>query len=154
MYGVSKIHSEQNVMLITFPDASYSPEGLARHLQVFADQNIVVDMISQSAPHGTNIDFSFTTEDANLSAVMKALPALKAADGTAPLFSSGYSKVNLFGEEMVTSCGVAARALSALAKAGIDISLITTSDLDISLLIRSEDEDAALDVLNRAFALA
>ena len=54
---------------------------------------------------------------------------------------------------MVTSCGVAARALSALADAGIEIVLITTSDLDISLLVRQQDEDAALEALHAAFAL-
>ena len=43
---------------------------------------------------------------------------------------------------MVTSCGVGARALAALAGASIEIVLITTSDLDISLLIRQQDEDA------------
>jgi len=61
--------------------------------------------------------------------------------------------LNLFGEEMVTSCGVAARALSALAKAEIEVLLITTSDLDISLLVRSENEDAALELLSQTFAL-
>ncbi len=153
MYGVTKITSDQNIMLITFPDAKYTPESLGGHLQIFADLGIVVDMISQSAPHGTNIDFSFTTDSENLAAVMKALPAAKTDAGTAPLISSGYSKLNLFGEDMVTSCGVAARALSALAKEKIEISLITTSDLDISLLLRSEDEDTALTVLTAAFAL-
>ncbi len=153
MYGVSKISSDQNVMLITFPDAAYAPDSLAKHLQVFADLSIVVDMISQSAPHGTSIDFSFTTSEDNLAAVMKALPAAKSGASVPPLISSGYSKVNLYGEEMVTSCGVAARALTALSQAGIEISLITTSDLDISLLLRSENEDAALDALRAAFRL-
>ena len=69
------------------------------------------------------------------------------------LVSGGYSKINLFGEEMVTSCGVAARALAALDGAGIEIVLITTSDLDISLLIRQQDEDTALDALHKAFAV-
>ena len=153
MYGVSKISNDQNIMLITFPDAAFSPDGLARHLQVFADLGIVVDMISQSAPHGTNIDFSFTTSADNFAAVMKALPAVKMDDGAVPLISSGYSKLNLFGEEMVTCCGVAARALGALARAGIEVVLITTSDLDISLLLRSEDEDAADAALRAAFEL-
>ena len=80
---------------------------------------------------------------------MKALPA--AATATPPLVSGGYRKSNLCGEEMVTSCGVAARALAALAGAGIEIVLITTSDLDISLLIRQQDEDTALDALHKAF---
>ena len=144
MYGVSKINSEQNIMLTTFPGAQYSAQSLAEHLDVFAKAGIVVDMICQSAPRGAAVDFSFTTSYDNFAAVMKANP---------PLVSGGYSKINLFGEEMVTSCGVAARALAALSGANVEIVLITTSDLDISLLIRQQDEDAALDALHKAFAV-
>ena len=163
MYGVSKISSEQNIMLTTFPGAQYSAQSLAEHLDVFAKAGIVVDMICQSTPRGSAVDFSFTTSYDNFAAVMKALPA--AAKANPPLVSGGYSKINLFGEEMVTSCGVAARALNALAMAGIaqalaalagagiEIVLITTSDLDISLLIRQQDEDTALDALHKAFAV-
>ena len=151
MYGVSKITSEQNIMLTTFPGAQYSAKSLAAHLDVFARAGIVVDMICQSAPRGEAVDFSFTTSYANFAAVMKALP--EAAKVHPPLISGGYSKINLFGEEMVTSCGVASRALSALAGENIEIALITTSDLDISLLIRQQDEDAALAALTKAFGL-
>lgn len=151
MYGVSKITSEQNIMLTTFPGAQYSAKSLAEHLDVFARAGIVVDMICQSAPRGEAVDFSFTTSYANFAVVMKALP--EAAKVHPPLISGGYSKINLFGEEMVTSCGVASRALSALAGENIEIALITTSDLDISLLIRQQDEDAALAALTKAFGL-
>ena len=151
MYGVSKITSEQNIMLTTFPGAQYSAKSLAEHLDVFARAGIVVDMICQSAPRGEAVDFSFTTSYANFAAVMKALP--EAAKVHPPLISGGYSKINLFGEEMVTSCGVASRDLSALAGENIEIALITTSDLDISLLIRQQDEDAALAALTKAFGL-
>ena len=152
MYGVSKISSEQNIMLTTFPGAQYNAQSFGNvfyNKDMFAKAGIVVDMICQSAPRGTAVDFSFTTSYDNFAAVMKALPA--AAKANPPLVSGGYSKINLFGEEMVTSCGVAARALAALAGANIEIVLITTSDLDISLLIRQQDEDAALEALHKAF---
>ena len=151
MYGVSKISSEQDILLTTFPGAQYSAQSLAEHLNVFAKAGIVVDMICQSAPRGDSVDFSFTTSYDNFDAVMKDIPA--AAKANPPLISGGYSKINLFGEEMVTSCGVAARALAALAEAGVEIALITTSDLDISLLVRQQDEDAALNALTAAFEL-
>ena len=151
MYGVSKISSEQDIRLTTFPGAQDSAQSLAEHLNVFAKAGIVVDMICQSAPRGDSVDFSFTTSYDNFAAVMKAIPA--AAKANPPLISGGYSKINLFGEEMVTSCGVAARALAALAEAGVEIALITTSDLDISLLVRQQDEDAALNALTAAFEL-
>lgn len=151
MYGVSKISSEQNIMLTTFPGAQYSAQSLAEHLDVFAKAGIVVDMICQSAPRGSEVDFSFTTSYDNFTAVMVALP--DAVKSNPPLISGGYSKINLFGEEMVTSCGVAARALQALAQVNVEVVLITTSDLDISLLVRQQDEDVALDALNKAFSL-
>lgn len=151
MYGVTKITSEQNIMLTTFPGAQYSAQSLAEHLDVFAKAGIVMDMICQSAPRGSEVDFSFTTSYDNFTAVMVALP--DAVKSNPPLISGGYSKINLFGEEMVTSCGVAARALQALAKASVEVALITTSDLDISLLVRQQDEDVALEALHTAFAL-
>ena len=91
MYGVSKINSEQNIMLTTFPGAQYSAQSLAEHLDVFAKAGIVVDMICQSAPRGAAVDFSFTTSYDNFAAVMKALPA--AAKANPPLVSGGYSKM-------------------------------------------------------------
>ena len=122
MYGVSKITSEQDILLTTFPGAQYSARSLADHLEVFAKAGIVLDMICQSAPRGAEVDFSFTTGYQNFAAVMAALPE-------------------------------AARALQALAEVGVEIALITTSDLDISLLVRQQDEDTALAALRRAFAL-
>ena len=151
MYGVSKITSEQNIMLTTFPSAQYSAKNLADHLGAIAKAGIVVDMISQSVPRGDKLDFSFTTSYDNFGAVMQALPA--AAKKDPPLISGGYAKINLYGEDMVTSCGVAARALAALAEINVAIVLITTSDLDISLLLNDEDEDAALAALQKAFEL-
>ena len=153
MYGVSKINIEPSLMMISVQDAAFKGNTMARYLQIFADTGVVVDMISQSAPHGTSMDFSFTASSSDLPLVMKAISAanLDKDAKASPLISVGYSKLNLFGEEMVTSCGVAARALAALAGAGIEIVLITTSDLDISLLIRQQDEDTALDALHKAF---
>lgn len=153
MNGVTKIKSEQNVMMITFTDADCRT-SLSEALQLFAENGVVVDMICQSAPRGASIDFSFTTNTDYFETAMKTIKAYQAAAGAAvPLISSGYSKINLFGEEMVTSCGVAARALTALADAQIDVALITTSDLDISLLVREENEDMALAALCSAFAI-
>ena len=110
MYGVSKINIEPSLMMISVQDVEFKGNSLARYLQIFADTGVVVDMISQSAPHGTTMDFSFTASASDLPLVMKAISAanLDKDAKASPLISVGYSKLNLFGEEMVTSCGVAA----------------------------------------------
>ena len=147
MYGVSKINIETELMMISVQDVAFRGNSLSRYLDIFAETGVVVDMISQSAPHGTTIDFSFTASSSDLPLVMKAISAanLDKDAKASPLISVGYSKLNLFGEDMVTSCGVA--------MAGIEVLLITTSDLDISLLVHAENEDAAYEALKKAYEL-
>lgn len=151
MNGVTRISSEQDVMMITFTEAD-TASALADALTAFAQKGVVVDMICQSAPRAATIDFSFTMPASYFEFAMQTISEYRTGAGSAPLISSGYSKINLFGEEMVTSCGVAALALRTLRDAGIEVVLITTSDLDISLLVRGENEDSALNVLRQAFA--
>ena len=146
MYGVSKISIETSLMMISVQDVEFKGNSLARYLQIFADNGVVVDMISQSAPHGTTIDFSFTASSSDLPLVMKAI-------SVANLDKDAKASPLISGEEMGTSCGVAARALNALAMAGIEVLLITTSDLDISLLVHAENEDAAYEALKKAYEL-
>lgn len=59
MYGVSKINIETDLMMISVQDVVFRGNSLSRYLDIFAETGVVVDMISQSAPHGTTIDFSF-----------------------------------------------------------------------------------------------
>ena len=75
MYGVSKINIETDLMMISVQDVVFRGNSLSRYLDIFAETGVVVDMISQSAPHGTTIDFSFTASSSDLPLVMKAISA-------------------------------------------------------------------------------
>lgn len=151
MYGVSKIAVAENVMLIGFPQTD--AQFMAKVLGELATAEVVVDMICQTAPAGGGIMFSFTASASYFDVILRTLSNARQEHNPAPMISGGYSKINLFGEEMVDSVGVAARALAALSMATVEISMITTSDLDISLLVRSEDEDVAYKVLKAAYEL-
>lgn len=147
MYGVSRITSADDVMLISYADADAL--FMTRTLNALALAGVVVDMISQTAPLGKSIRFSFTAPYSHFEAAIKALGGEDKP--FSPMVSGGYAKINLFGEEMVDSVGVAARALATMNAGNIDISLITTSDLDISLLVRQEDLDVAVQLLRDAY---
>ncbi len=151
MHGVSKITSTDDMMLISLSDADVAFMG--KTLRDLAGAGVVVDMISQSAPLGGSICFSFTAPYSYFDAALKAIGPEGGVKGPRPMVSGGYAKLNLFGEEMVDSVGVASRALDTLLKAKMDISLITTSDLDISLLVRQEDADVATEKLKQVFEL-
>ena len=103
MNGVTRISSEQDVMMITFTEAD-TASALADALTAFAQKGVVVDMICQSAPRAATIDFSFTMPASYFESAMQTISEYRTGAGSAPLISSGYSKINLFGEEMVTSC--------------------------------------------------
>ena len=80
-------------MMISVQDAEFKGNTMARYLQIFADTGVVVDMISQSAPHGTSMDFSFTAaSSSDLPLVMKAISAanLDKDAKASPLISVGY----------------------------------------------------------------
>lgn len=152
MYGVSKISTEENVMLISF--SNVEARFMSDVLNCLAAGGVVVDMISQTAPYGSKIHFSFTAPYSFFDTALKAISASGLSKSVSPMISGGYSKINLFGEEMVDSVGVAAKALDALAGEQLEIAMITTSDLDISLLLRSEDMDIACAALKKVYALA
>ena len=115
MYGVSKINIETDLMMISVQDVVFRGNSLSRYLDIFAETGVVVDMISQSAPHGTTIDFSFTASSSDLPLVMKAISAqIWIRTPRLSLISVGYSKLNLFGLRIWSPAAVAARALNAL----------------------------------------
>lgn len=151
MHGVSKITTGENIMLISFQGVQ--PRFLAGLLNALAEAGVVVDMISQTAPLGGKINVGFTASYACFDTALKAISASGLTKDASPLISGGYSKINLYGEEMVDSVGVAARALRALDEKNIEIAMITTSDLDISLLVRNEEEDVACSALATAYGL-
>ena len=155
MYGVSKITVEPGVMMISVQDAAFSAGSLARYLQIFADTGIVVDMISQSAPHGTRPGLQLHRIQQRPAPGHESHLGRQAGPRRQgrPSHQRGLLQAEPLWRGDVASCGVAARALSALASAGIEVHLITTSDLDISLLVRSENEDAAYDALRKAYEL-
>lgn len=154
MNGVSKITITDDVALITINKAPASVRLLASILGEFSDTGINIDMISHAAPQGqyTSLSFSILSED-----LVKALnltarfadthPTIK------PLVSNGNCKIQLYGEEMADMPGVAAAAMKAIAAADVDISIITTSSVDISILVANADKNSTVAALKKQFGL-
>lgn len=149
MNGVSRISSDENIMLVSFNDAN--PGQFPAILNAMAEAGVVVDMISQTPSLGKEVRFSFTASTTYFNAALKALGSMEGKVKSKPLISGGYSKLNLFGEEMVHQPGVAARAITCLFDSGIEICMVSTSELDISILVRSEDVDLALQALEKCY---
>lgn len=154
MNGVSNITVTEDVALVTFSRLPCDPKHIAEIFSLFAQEKLNIDMISQTAPQGRHIDLSFTLACEDLPKALEQINKLRnALSSLHPMVSSGHCKIQLYGEEMRQMHGVAAAALAALAKTSADLTLITTSDVDISLLIPNTFSDEVIRALEMEFSV-
>jgi aspartate kinase len=146
---------------ITKDEALISVLGVAdkpgTSLEIFsriAAKNISVDMIVQNVGESGKADISFTVPrnelDAALEAVREAV-ALVGADGVQS--DDSVAKVSVVGLGMAKQTGVAQKMFRALAEAGINIQMITTSEIKISVLVSRDQSQQALRIVHAAFNL-
>lgn len=154
MNGVSNLTVTEQVSLVFFESLPANGESLSLLFHALSHEGVNIDMISQSAPRAHSVSLSFTISDDDLVKTLRICNDLsRENEGLKPMVSSCNCKIQLYGAEMATTPGVAAKALSALYTSGVEVQLITTSEVDISCLLSRIDVDGALDALRLAFAL-
>src|ERR671919_169691 len=150
--GVPHDTSEAKVTLVRVPD---KPGIAARVMRGIAERGVNVDMIVQNVSHGGTTDISFTVPKADLAGAMNVLRGLQEEVGAAEVVAdSDIAKVSLVGAGMKSSPGVAAAMFEALAEAGVNIEMISTSTIRISCVIRSSDVGVAVRAVHDRFHLS
>lgn len=134
----------------------YDRPGIAYKLfKALADEKVNVDMIVQSAMRDERNDISFTCTQGDLkkalAVVERLLPEL-GADGFTG--DDGVAKVSIVGAGMASNPGVAALMFEALAEEGINLEMISTSEIKISCIIKAEEAKKAVQALHKKFNLA
>jgi aspartate kinase len=151
--GVAHDRSEAKVTVVGVPD---KVGQAARIFVAVADAQINLDMIVQnvSAAATGRTDISFTLPRADGQTAMAALAQLQQEVGFDALqYDDQIGKVSLVGAGMRTHPGVSARLFEAIAAAGVNIDMISTSEIRISVVVDEVDVDAAVTAAHRAFAL-
>ena len=115
---------------------------------------INVDMVVQNiSPNGKETDLTFTIKNDDLNKTKKIITENKKIRYRKLLFEKNVSKVSIVGVGMVTTPGVTFRMFKALAKEGINIQVISTSEIKISVLINTRYIKKALKILHKEFRL-
>lgn len=152
---VTGVVCDHNVAKIGLFNVMDKP-GIAYTLfKELANEKINVDMIIQSAMRDERNDISFTCSTDDLKKALAVVDRLQAdigADGYT--FGEGVAKVSIVGAGMVSNPGVAAEMFEALFKEGINIDMISTSEIKVSCIIRDEDAKKAVIALHKKFNLA
>jgi aspartate kinase len=148
--GAAIVKDEARVSLDGVPD---EPGISHRVFSAIADQNIVVDMIGQNAGQGGKATIGFTVLANELPTTLAVLRPLANELGATVEHEEEVSKVSIVGTGMRTHTGVAEKMFAALAAAGVNMKMITTGDIKISVLVAKEDNVKALRAVHQAFQL-
>jgi aspartate kinase len=151
--GVAHDRSEAKITVLGVPD---EPGEAARIFQAVTDAEINLDMIVQNiSTHGSSrTDISFTLPKDDGVAAMAALQKVQESVGfEGLLFDDHVGKVSLIGAGMRSHPGVAATFFAALGQAGVNIEMISTSEIRISVVCRDTDLDVAVRAIHDAFEL-
>ena len=151
--GVAHDRSEAKVTVVGVPD---KPGKAAAILEAVANAEINLDMIVQNVSAAATglTDVSITLPKTDGKTAIKALEKVQAEVGFESLqYDDQIGKVSLIGAAMRSHPGVSARFFSALAAAGVNIEMISTSEIRISVVTRAEDVDTAVRAVHTAFGL-
>jgi aspartate kinase len=149
--GVALAKDEARITLENIPDQPGSSHALFSQL---AASGIAVDMIVQNVGQGGRADISFTVPADDLTGaldVSNQVARQLAATGVS--HDAELAKVSVVGVGMEREEGVAGRMFTALSAAGINVRMITTSEIKISVLVDKKDAQAAVQAVHRAFGL-
>jgi aspartate kinase len=130
------------------------PGSAAKVFRALADANIIVDMIVQNVGRHGIANLTFTVPQADTTRAVKALePVLDDVGGGQVAVHEHIAKLSVVGVGMKTHSGVAATLFQALADVGINIDLISTSEIKISVVVDLDRADEAVRVAHAAFGL-
>ncbi len=148
--GVALARDEARIVLEGVPDRP----GVSHTIfAAVAAANIAVDMIAQSVGEGGKATIGFTVLRTDLGSAIGLLQPIAAELGATVRGVEDVSKVSVVGAGMRAVTGVAERMFAALSDEGINVKMITTGDIKISVLVEKNDGVRALKAVHQAFKL-
>jgi len=149
--GAALTRDEASVTILGVSDKPGSSYEIFKRL---ADRKITVDMIIQNIGEGDKADISFTVPSDELKETLRAVKeAAKIVGASDVTHDDAVAKVSVVGVGMANQTGVAEKMFQAIAKAGINIQMISTSEIKISILVARSEGQAALRAVHQAFQL-
>ncbi len=147
--GVSLDKNQAKVTVIGVPD---KPGTAAKIFRSLGDASVNVDMIVQNVSHGGGTDISFTCDKSELLKAKKVIEALKADTGFKSVESAeSIGKLSVVGVGMKSHSGVAAKLFEVLAHESVNIDMIATSEIYISVVIDLAKGEQAMRAVHKAF---
>jgi len=147
--GVAKDNEVVRISVVGLPD---QPGIAFKIFSRLSAENINIDIILQSVGRDGKKDITFTAAIGHLDEALKIANDFAASVGAENvIYDTDVSKVSIVGAGMETHAGVASKMFEALYSAGVNIQMIATSEIKISVLIQKDEADRAVTAIHRAF---
>jgi aspartate kinase len=151
---VSGVAYDKNQVKVTVQGVPDKPGVAAKIFNAISENNIVVDMIIQNIGEGGLTDMSFTVPKTDSRKIMELMKKVVAEIGAKNVnVKDDIAKISIVGVGMRSHSGVAAKMFSAMAKEGINIMMISTSEIKISCVIDAKYTELAVRVLHDTFEM-
>lgn len=147
----TEIKTIHGITLITLQSSPAKVTFIADVLDMIAERDINIDMISMAPTHGAVTSLSFTISDSDLVKVLGFASEIRKEMDIKTIISSVNHKISVFDPTMKNTPGIAARVFKAIKCTDADIRLITTSEIEISILVNEADFDTVLLALEKEF---
>ncbi|OEU56601.1 MAG: aspartate kinase, partial [Desulfuromonadales bacterium C00003096] len=149
--GVTYNKDEAKISVMRVPD---EPGIASRLFLPLSEESITVDMIIQNVSHEGYTDLTFTVPHGDFKKALKTVEQTSKAIGAAGVFTDeNIAKVSIVGVGMRSHSGVASKMFQVLSQEGINIQMISTSEIKVSCIIDAKYTELAVRVLHEAFDL-
>lgn len=150
---ISGVASDKNIAKITVAGMKDEPESTFKLLNLMAKNKLNIDVMIQSLEKDGTKTLSFTVARPDLFVTMELLDSSKEVFGAETVeYEEDVAKVSVVGAGVSANAGVAARMFEALANAGINTDMVTTSEIRITAVVKEAEADSALRAVHEKFA--
>lgn len=152
--AVTGLSVDENVLMVTVNTIPYRTKHIAKIFSALAKEHINIDMISQTAPHNSFVNISFTSPKEDRKRVVDVLSSLT---DEFPSMEFGFDdkvvKLSVVGLGMVSQTGIAAKLFELFSETDVDFYQVTTSEISISYTIAQKDRDQMVSAIATTFDL-
>lgn len=149
MASSASIRTKNEITLVTLQNCPATPDFTAKVFANIGQLGVNVDMISITPSHGVTTSISFTIDDNDLGKLLRYTSTLHEKAKVSTLVSSGNNIITVHDSGMIDAPGVAAKVFAATASVHTDLRIVTTSEVDISLLVTDADFNPTLEALQK-----
>lgn len=144
------ISTVDNITLVTLKGFPANVDSISKIFEAISRYQINIDMISMAPTHGAYTGLSFTISDNDLVDILAFISSLKKESHVDVIVSSINHKISIYDPAMKNTPGIAAKVFKTISHTDADIRLITTSEVEISLLVTEADFDTVYEALQTA----